>query len=92
MSVLSANIPAIAGGRPMFDERVPIVSPEGLPGEEFLRDVRRMLAAVSLPMRPSFAGSRKPPKNILALRIASQFPVAPQDSCSRCRRWICKAK
>src|SRR5580693_6176004 len=43
MSVLSANIPAIAGGRPMFDERVPIVSPEGLPGEEFLRDVRKIL-------------------------------------------------
>jgi dTDP-4-amino-4,6-dideoxygalactose transaminase len=48
MSVLSANIPAIAGGRPMFDERVPIVSPEGLPGEEFLRDVRRILGSRQL--------------------------------------------
>src|ERR1700732_2284677 len=43
MSVLNANPPAIAGGHPMFDERVPIVSPEGLPGEEFLRDVRKIL-------------------------------------------------
>jgi dTDP-4-amino-4,6-dideoxygalactose transaminase len=43
MPVIQANIPAIAGGRPMFEERLPIVSPEGLPGEEFLRDVRRIL-------------------------------------------------
>jgi dTDP-4-amino-4,6-dideoxygalactose transaminase len=43
MSVIEANIPAIAGGRPMFEERLPIVSPEGLPGEEFLRDVRKIL-------------------------------------------------
>ncbi|MGB8543291.1 MAG: DegT/DnrJ/EryC1/StrS family aminotransferase [Candidatus Acidiferrales bacterium] len=43
MSVMEANIPAIAGGRPMFEERLPIVSPEGLPGEEFLRDVRKIL-------------------------------------------------
>src|ERR1700735_4154037 len=48
MPVLSANIPAIAGGRPMFDERVPIVSAGGLPGEEFLFDVRRILSSRQL--------------------------------------------
>jgi dTDP-4-amino-4,6-dideoxygalactose transaminase len=45
VSVTEAKIPAIAGGRPMFDERLPIVSPEGLPGEEFLRDVRKILSS-----------------------------------------------
>lgn len=48
MSVTEANIPAIAGGRPMFEERFPIVSPEGLPGEEFLRDVRKILSSRQL--------------------------------------------
>src|SRR6202047_2732100 len=48
MSVVNANIPAIAGGHPMFDERVPIVSPEGLPGGEFLRDVRKILSSRQL--------------------------------------------
>src|SRR6202045_524527 len=53
MSVLNANPPAIAGGHPMFDERVPIVSPEGLPGEEFLRDVRKILNSRQL-TKPTF--------------------------------------
>ena len=48
MLVTEANIPAIAGGRPMFEERLPIVSPEGLPGEEFLRDVRQILSSRQL--------------------------------------------
>jgi dTDP-4-amino-4,6-dideoxygalactose transaminase len=48
VSVMEANIPAIAGGRPMFGERVPIVSPEGLPGKEFLRDVRKILSSRQL--------------------------------------------
>ncbi len=48
MFVVSANLPAIAGGRPMFEERVPIVSPEGLPAEEFLRDVRKILSSRQL--------------------------------------------
>ena len=48
MSVTEANIPAIAGGRSMFEERLPIVSPEGLPGEEFLRDVRKILSSRQL--------------------------------------------
>ena len=48
MLVTEANIPAIAGGRPMFEERLPIVSPEGLPGEEFLRDVRKILSSRQL--------------------------------------------
>jgi dTDP-4-amino-4,6-dideoxygalactose transaminase len=48
MSLTDANIPAIAGGRPMFEERLPIVSPEGLPGEEFLRDVRKILSSRQL--------------------------------------------
>jgi dTDP-4-amino-4,6-dideoxygalactose transaminase len=48
VSVTEANIPAIAGGRSMFEERLPIVSPEGLPGEEFLRDVRKILSSRQL--------------------------------------------
>jgi dTDP-4-amino-4,6-dideoxygalactose transaminase len=48
VSVTEANIPAIAGGRPVFEERLPIVSPEGLPGEEFLRDVRKILSSRQL--------------------------------------------
>jgi dTDP-4-amino-4,6-dideoxygalactose transaminase len=48
VSVTEANIPAIAGGCPMFEERLPIVSPEGLPGEEFLRDVRKILSSRQL--------------------------------------------
>ena len=32
----------------MFEERLPIVSPEGLPGEEFLRDVRKILSSRQL--------------------------------------------
>ena len=48
MSLTDANIPAIAGGRPMFEERLPIVSPEGLPGEEFLCDVRKILGSRQL--------------------------------------------
>jgi dTDP-4-amino-4,6-dideoxygalactose transaminase len=48
MSVIATNIPAIAGGRPIFEERLPIVSPEGLPGEEFLRDVRKILSSRQL--------------------------------------------
>ena len=42
------DLPAIAGGRPLFERRLPIVSPEGLPGEEFLRDVREILASREL--------------------------------------------
>ena len=48
MSVIQANIPAIAGGRPMFEDRVSIVSPEGLPSEEFLRDVRKIISSRQL--------------------------------------------
>ncbi|HEV1994052.1 MAG TPA: DegT/DnrJ/EryC1/StrS family aminotransferase [Candidatus Acidoferrum sp.] len=32
-----------ASNWPAFEKRLPIVSPEGLPGEEFLRDVRKIL-------------------------------------------------
>jgi dTDP-4-amino-4,6-dideoxygalactose transaminase len=48
VSLTEANIPAIAGGHPMFQERLPIVSPEGLPGEEFLRDVHKILSSRQL--------------------------------------------
>src|SRR6202047_4534029 len=48
MSVLNANPPAIAGGHPMFDERLPIVSPEGLPDDDFLRDVQQILRSRQL--------------------------------------------
>jgi dTDP-4-amino-4,6-dideoxygalactose transaminase len=33
---------------PMFEERLPIVSPEGLPDDEFLRDVRKILRSRQL--------------------------------------------
>ena len=42
------DLPAIAGGRPMFNERLPILSPEGLPGAEFLRDIEAILASRQL--------------------------------------------
>jgi dTDP-4-amino-4,6-dideoxygalactose transaminase len=48
VSLTDANIPAIAGGQPMFQDRLPIVSPEGLPGEEFLRDVHKILSSRQL--------------------------------------------
>jgi dTDP-4-amino-4,6-dideoxygalactose transaminase len=48
VSLTEANIPAIAGGQPMFQDRLPIVSPEGLPGEEFLRDVHKILSSRQL--------------------------------------------
>ena len=34
---------AIAGGKPLFDKRLPIASPEGLPGDDFLGDVQKIL-------------------------------------------------
>jgi dTDP-4-amino-4,6-dideoxygalactose transaminase len=37
------NLPAIAGGQPIFPRLLPIASPEGLPGDEFLLDVRRIM-------------------------------------------------
>ncbi|MFY9528446.1 MAG: DegT/DnrJ/EryC1/StrS family aminotransferase [Candidatus Acidiferrales bacterium] len=43
MPLATLDLPAIAGGRPMFDRRLPIVLPEGLPTEEFLRDVCKIL-------------------------------------------------
>lgn len=48
MSLANLNLPAIAGGRPMFERRLPIVSPEGLPGDEFLRDVQDILQSRQL--------------------------------------------
>lgn len=48
MSVVTTNLPAIAGGRPMFDKLLPIVRPEGLPGKEFLQDVERILGSRQL--------------------------------------------
>lgn len=44
----SDDIPAIAGGKPMFDDRLPIASPEGIPGDEFLRDVQKILQSRQL--------------------------------------------
>jgi dTDP-4-amino-4,6-dideoxygalactose transaminase len=48
MPFRTLDLSAIAGGRPLFDERLPIVSPEGLPGDEFLRDVQRILQSRQL--------------------------------------------
>jgi dTDP-4-amino-4,6-dideoxygalactose transaminase len=48
MPLTSAHVPAIASRQPMFEERLPIVSPEGLPDDEFLRDVRKILRSRQL--------------------------------------------
>jgi dTDP-4-amino-4,6-dideoxygalactose transaminase len=48
MSSIPPNLPAIAGGSPMFEQRLPIASPEGLPHDEFLRDVSRILRSRQL--------------------------------------------
>jgi dTDP-4-amino-4,6-dideoxygalactose transaminase len=48
MSSRTFDLPAIAGGHPIFERRLPIVSPEGLPDEDFLRDVRRILRSRQL--------------------------------------------
>jgi dTDP-4-amino-4,6-dideoxygalactose transaminase len=42
------NLPAIAGGRPIFAQRLPIVSPEGMPGEDFVRDIRKIIGSRQL--------------------------------------------
>jgi dTDP-4-amino-4,6-dideoxygalactose transaminase len=43
MPVAIMNLPAIAGGQPIFDRLLPIASPEGLPGDEFLQDVSQII-------------------------------------------------
>jgi dTDP-4-amino-4,6-dideoxygalactose transaminase len=48
MPSTSSDLPAIAGGRPMFEQRLPIVSPEGLPDDEFICDVRKILRSRQL--------------------------------------------
>jgi len=48
MPLPTLSLPAIAGGRPMFDERLPIVSPEGIPNDEFIRDVQKILSSRQL--------------------------------------------
>jgi len=48
VSVATTNLPAIAGGRPAFDKLLPIVCPEGLPGEEFLQDIQRIVSSRQL--------------------------------------------
>jgi dTDP-4-amino-4,6-dideoxygalactose transaminase len=48
MPLETLNVPAIAGGQPMFDRLLPIASPEGMPGDEFLADVRKIVASRSL--------------------------------------------
>jgi dTDP-4-amino-4,6-dideoxygalactose transaminase len=48
MTLGTLALPAFAGGQPMFERLLPIVSPEGLPGEEFLRDVKKILGSKQL--------------------------------------------
>jgi dTDP-4-amino-4,6-dideoxygalactose transaminase len=48
MSFRTLDLPAVAGGKPMFEIRLPIVSPEGLPEDEFLRDVQKILQSRQL--------------------------------------------
>ena len=45
MTQVLTEQPAIAGGKPLFAERLPIVSPEGLPGESFIEAVRQVLSS-----------------------------------------------
>ena len=45
MTQVLTERPAIVGGKPLFAERLPIVSPEGLPGESFLEAVRQVLSS-----------------------------------------------
>ncbi|MGH9684181.1 MAG: DegT/DnrJ/EryC1/StrS family aminotransferase [Candidatus Acidiferrales bacterium] len=48
MPAESAHLPAIAGGRPMFERLLPIVKPEGLPDRSFLKDVSAILESRQL--------------------------------------------
>jgi dTDP-4-amino-4,6-dideoxygalactose transaminase len=48
MTIGTLALPAIAGGQPMFERRLPIASPEGLPGDEFLCDVQQILRSRQL--------------------------------------------
>ncbi|NDQ55800.1 MAG: DegT/DnrJ/EryC1/StrS family aminotransferase [Acidipila sp.] len=45
MTQVLTERPAIVGGKPFFAERLPIVSPEGLPGESFVEAVRQVLSS-----------------------------------------------
>ena len=45
MTEVLTERPAVAGGKPLFAELLPIVHPEGLPGESFLEAVRQVLAS-----------------------------------------------
>jgi dTDP-4-amino-4,6-dideoxygalactose transaminase len=42
MPSATLSVPAIAGGRPIFDQLLPIALPEGISQDHFLRDVRRI--------------------------------------------------
>lgn len=48
MKPTTIELPAIAGGNPLFDQRLPIVSPEGLPDEGFAVEVKEILASRQL--------------------------------------------
>ncbi|HXN71251.1 MAG TPA: DegT/DnrJ/EryC1/StrS family aminotransferase [Candidatus Acidoferrales bacterium] len=48
MDSKSSDLLATVGRRPMFEERLPIVSPEGLPDDDFLRDVQQILRSRQL--------------------------------------------
>ena len=48
MSSMRPSLPAIAGGRPMFEKCLPIVVPEGLSDHEFIRDATEILRSRQL--------------------------------------------
>lgn len=48
MPIETLNLPAIAGGQPIFDQLLPIARPEGLPGEDFLADVSKIIDSRTL--------------------------------------------
>lgn len=45
MEITSKSHSTVVQARPVFEERLSIVSPEGLPGKEFLRDVEKILVS-----------------------------------------------
>src|ERR1700692_465628 len=48
MSIADRMRAEIGAGRPAFPKMLPIVDPEGVPGEEFLEEVRGILASKQL--------------------------------------------
>ena len=48
MNVMAEKFEPTSKGSPAFEQRLPIVSPEGLPDDDFLHDVQRILSSRQL--------------------------------------------